>query len=168
LTLGFYENFPSQIHWIESFTSSLPRRQLQQKLIHLFNEINRKEFSFEEVANPTIPEGRIVFEFGLADSQGFGFIDSEEEKKASAFIAKEHLETLDLFCAIRYYNGNLKKTPLKFDYYLIRTVFSRNAFEIRVHHERGPRYISPEDLTLFVFKKINETSNKKILKKTNH
>jgi len=166
LTFGFYENFPSQIHWVESFTSSLPSRQLQQRVIQLFCEINQREFCFEEITNPTIPEGKIVFEFGLADAQGFSFIDSEEAKTATDFIAKTRLESLDVFCAIRYYKDHSKKKPLKFDYYLLRTVFSRNAFEIRVHHERGPRYISPEDLTLVIFNKINEGSEKKVLKKS--
>lgn len=166
MTIGFYENFPVQIHWVENFTSSLPTRQLQQKLIQLFCEINSREFCFEEITNPTIPEGKIVFEFGLADSRGFSFINSEETKKAIDLLAKIRIESLDAFCAIRYYKGIVKQTPLKFDYYLLRTIFSKNAFEIRVHHERGPRYISPEDLTLIIFNKINEISDRKILKKS--
>jgi hypothetical protein len=41
-------------------------------------------------------------------------------------------------------------------------------FEVQVFHERGPRYISPEDLTTFVYNKVNETTskNRKALKKT--
>lgn len=165
MTIGFYENFPAQIHWVESFNSSLPSRQLQQRLIQLFCEINRREFCFEEITNPTIPEGKIVFEFGLAEAQGFNFIDREETKKAIDLLVKTRLESLDVFCAIRYYKGILKKTPLKFDYYMLRTTFSKNAFEIRVHHERGPRYISPEELTVIIFNKINEVSDKKVLKR---
>lgn len=168
MTLGFYENFPSNIHMIESFNSTLSSKQLQQRLIQAFYEINRKEFSFEEVANPTIPECKVIFDFGLADAESFNYMDEEEVKKALNLLAKEHLHTMDFFCAIRYYKGNAeKKTALKFDYYLLRTVYSRNAFEIQVFHERGPRYISPEDLALFIFNKINEASNRKILKKSN-
>ncbi len=75
---------------------------------------------------------------------------------------------MDFFCAIRYYKGNAeKKTALKFDYYLLRTVYSRDAFEIQVFHERGPRYISPEDLALFIFNKTNEAAKRKVLKKSN-
>ncbi len=165
MTIGIYENFPAQIHWVESFNSSLPSRQLQQRLIQLFCEINRREFCFEEITNPTIPEGKIVFEFGLADAQGFSFIDRDETKKAIELLVKTRFECLDVFCAIRYYKGIVKKTPLKFDYYMLRTTFSKNAFEIRVHHERGPRYISPEELTVIIFNKINEVSDKKVLKR---
>jgi hypothetical protein len=73
---------------------------------------------------------------------------------------------MDLFCAVRYYKEKTeKRTPLKFDYYIMRAVFGKNAVEVRVFHERGPRYISPEDIVTFLAKKINKTSTKKILKK---
>jgi hypothetical protein len=166
LTLGFYENFPSQIHWVERFASSIPCKQLQQKLIQFFYEINQKELSFEEVTNPTIPDCKVIFEFGLADSESFNFVDNEEQKKALDLIGKEHLHTIDFFCGIRYYKGKTeKKAPLKFDYYLLRTIYNKNNFEVNVHYERGPRYISPQDLTQLIFKKINENSTKKVLKK---
>ena len=168
MTLGFYKNFPTNIHRIDSFNTTLSSRLLQQKLIQIFFEINRKEFSFEEVASPTIPQGEVIFEFGLAELGNFNYIDEEEAKKTLTFLAKERLQSLDFFCSIRYYKRNgEKKTPLKFDYYMLRTIFSRDKLEVQVFHERGPRYISPEELTAFIFTKINESSNRKILKKTN-
>ena len=165
MTLGFYENFPLNIHMVESFNSTLSSKQLQQRLIQVLYEINRKEFSFEEAANPTIPECKLIFEFGLADAEGFNYIDEEEVKKVRNLLGKENLRTMDFFCAIRYYKGE-KKSALKFDYYLLRTVYNRDILEIQVFHKKGPRYISPEDLTLFIFNKTNEASNRKILKKT--
>jgi len=166
LPLGFYENFPVNIHRVDNFNSTVSIKQLQQKLIQIFYEVNCKEFSFEEVANPTIPEGKLIFEFGLAESEGFNYIDAEEVKKTLKVLAKERLDSMDFFCSIRYYKGNGdKKTPLKFDYYMMRTIFSKNALEVQVFHERGPRYISPEELTAFMFNKTNESSNRKILKK---
>ncbi len=67
---------------MQSFTSTVPSRQLQEKLIQALYEVNKKEFSFEEVGNPTIPGCRIIFEFGLADADCFNYIDEEEVKKA--------------------------------------------------------------------------------------
>ena len=167
MTLGFCENFPSSIHMVETFSSALSSKLLQQKLIQVFCEANKKEFNFEEVANPTIPEGRVIFEFGLADAAAFYYIDEEETKKALDLLVKEHLHTMDFFCAIRYYKGKSeKKTPLKFDYYLIRTIYGKNKLEIQIHHERGPRYISPQDLANFIFDKVNGDSNRKVLKRT--
>jgi hypothetical protein len=149
-----------------SFNSALPSEQLQRRLIRAFYEINRKEFSFEEAAYPTIPGCRIIFEFGLADAESFNYVDEEEVRKALSLLEKERLDTMDFFCAIRYYKGKAEeRRALKFDYYLIRTVYNRDIFEIQVHHKKGLGYLSPEDLTSFIFNKINEASNKKILRK---
>jgi len=164
--LGIYEQFPLGLHSVESFNSKLPTKQLQQRLIRLFHAINNKEFTFEEIANPAIPNGIIIFEFGIADNEGFNYINDEEAKKALDLVIKENLRSLDFFCAIRYYRKDLtKKSPLKFDYYLLRTIFAKESFEIQVHHERGPRHISPAELTQFIGKKANEGSRNIILKK---
>jgi hypothetical protein len=163
--LGRYENFPEGVHRIEFFTLALPSKKLQQKLIHVLSEINRKTFSFEEIANPTVPECTIIFEIGIADAKSFNYIDEEETKKALNALKKEPFQILDFFCAVRYYKTKTeKKTPLKFDYYMIRFAFSKDTMEIRVFHERGPRYISPEDITTYLVKEINEVSARKILK----
>jgi hypothetical protein len=164
--LGLYENFPENIHRIESFTPSLSSKKLQQRIIQVLNEINRKTFSFEEIAHPSVPECTIIFEIGIADENSFNYIDEEETKRVLNALKKEPFQVMDLFCAVRYYRVKTeKKTPLKFDYYMMRAVFGKNAVEVRVFHERGPRYISPEDIVTFLAKKINKTSTKKILKK---
>jgi hypothetical protein len=166
LTLGLYKNFPANIHLDETYSSTLTSKQLQQNLIQALGSINRKEFSFEEVANPTIPGGKVIFEFGLADATSFNYIDAEEVGKALSWLVKARLAAIDFFCAIRYYKHDAeKKKPLKFDYFMFRTVFSKGTFGIQVFHERGPMYLSPEDLTLFIVSKINESANKKVLKK---
>lgn len=166
LNLGYYENFPKNIHTYETFNTNISSKKLQQNLIQLLHDINRKELSFEEIANPTIPKATVIFEFGLAEDGNFNFIDEKELEKTLKSLAKERLGIMDFFCAIRYYreNGD-KKTALKFDYYLIRTVFGKNILEIQVFHERGPRYISPQDLVDFLQSKINWDRSKRLLKK---
>jgi hypothetical protein len=164
--LGSYDNFPENIHLTESYTTLLSTRRLQQRLIQVLRETNRKTFSFSEIAHPFTPECTTIFEIGLAESKNFSYIDEEETKRALNALKKRTFRLIDLFCAVRYYKGNgEKKTPLKFDYYLVRTVFGENAMEIQVFHERGPRYISPEDIVTFLVNRINEASARKILKK---
>jgi hypothetical protein len=164
--LGYYENFPKNIHTYETFSTTISSKKLQQNLIQLLHDINRKELSFEEIANPTIPKATVIFEFGLAEDGNFNFIDDKELEKALMYLAKERLGIMDFFCAIRYYRENgEKKTALKFDYYLLRTVFGKNILEIQVFHERGPRYISPQDLVDFLQSKINWDRSKRLLKK---
>ena len=163
--LGYYENFPESIHRNVSYKSNLSSNKLQQKLIKVFSEVNHKTFSFEEVANPTVPECIIIFEVGLADAKSFNYIDEEETKKTLYALKNEPFPVMDFFCVIRYYKSKAeKKTPLRFDYYMLRMLFTKDEVAIQVFHERGPRYISPDDIITFVVEAINRTSKKTILK----
>jgi hypothetical protein len=162
--LGFYDNFPVNIHRKEKFTTKHSSRALQQKLVQVFREINSKTFSFDEIVQSTLPESIIIFEMGLAEGNSFNYIDRKETKKVSSALRKDALRTIDLFCAIRYYKKTAeKKTPLRFDYYMIRMAFNGNTVEIQVFHERGPRYLSPEDVISFLVKETNKTSERKTL-----
>ena len=167
--LGFYENFPANIHLVANFTSAMSNRQLQQRLIQVLYEANRKKFSFGEVAHPAVSDCTIIFEFGIAEATGFNYIDEEEKKKMLNATREKPFRSMDFFCAVRYYKSNqTKKTPLKFDYYMARIIFSEeNSLELQIFHERGPRYISPEDLVAFVVNRVNEASSRKTLKRIN-
>lgn len=164
--LGFYENFPVNIHRIETFTTYLSNRRLQQKLIEVLYDTNRREFCFEEITCPTVPECTIIFEAGLADAESFNYIDKDETRKVITALKKASLQTLDFFFVVRYYKGKTEnKSPLKFDYYFLRVVFSRNNLEMQVFHERGPRYISPEDIVTFLVNELNKKASRKTLKR---
>jgi hypothetical protein len=164
--LGFYENFPQNIHRIENFTSSLSSKKLQERMIQVIHEINRRTFSFEEITHPTVPECTVIFEVGIADAESFNYMDEQETKKVLNALKKKPFQLIDFFCAVRYYKDKAgKKNPLKFDYYMIRTVFGENAMETRVFHERGPIYISPEEIVAFLVNKLNEASARRVLKR---
>ena len=165
MTLGHFQNFPTNLHQIETFTTTLSTRRLQQMLLQVLQQANCKEFSFEEVTNPTIPSGRVIFEFGIAEDEGFNFIDEAEFRKATDFVAKTHVATMDFFCSIRYYKlEGEKKLPLKFDYFMFKFTFAGGTLEVSVFHERGPRYISPEELVAFIFNNVNHSSkHRKVL-----
>lgn len=165
--LGLYENFPQNIHRTETFTSPLSRRKLQQKITQVFQEVNRKNLSFEEVGNPTIPNGTVIFEFGIADAEDFCYLNQEEAQRLQTALDVAPLQVMDWFCAIRYYkNTQEKKAPLKFDYYMLRMGFGeKGVMEVLVFHEKGPRYISPEDLVAFMERKVNQGASRKLLKR---
>ena len=168
MALGYYDNFPPNIHHVQSYISAVSTRHLQQRMIQLFGELNQMEFRFEEVSIPTVPDGTIIFEFGLAEVGSFNFIDEAEIKKALNFLAKGHVQSLDFFCSLRYYKGlGEERTALKFDYYMLRAVFGKGKVELQVFHERGPRYLSPDDLITFLFRKVNKSSTRKVLKESN-
>jgi hypothetical protein len=165
--IAFYENFPEQqIHENESFTYTLPRGRLQEKLIKVLASINRKTFTFEDFGNPTIPGCTVILEVGIADSNSFTFIDDNEAKRVLVALKTEPFKVMDFFCAIRYYKDYaLHRKPLKFDYYLTRLAFEKRLLEVYVFHERGPRYVAPKDLVAFLLKNINEASDRKILRR---
>lgn len=165
--LAFYDRFPElSIHQKDLFMSTLTNKKFQQKLMQLFCNINSKTFTFEEIANPTVPDCAVIFEFGIADANNFSFIDEEETKKVLAVLDKKAFRVMDFFCVIRYYKDyESKKKPLRFDYYMVRFVFpEEKMLEIQIFHERGPRYIPPEALVTFLLNSINGSSGRRILK----
>lgn len=162
---GFYKNFPENIHKRVRFTVSSSNKRLQQTLIQIFRAINCKTFNLEDITLPSIPQCKVIFEFGIAETTTFNYIDMEEADRILKIIGKKPLQIMDLFCAIRYYKiRNEQKIPLKFDYYMIRFIFNKNLMEIQVFHERGPRYISPEDIINCIMDEIKKNFSKRILK----
>ena len=167
--LGIYENFPENIHVTESFTSTLTNQKLQQKLVRTLREVNRKPFSFEEIGHPAMRDCSVIFEVGIADGTSFNYVDDEEAKSVLNVLKKQTFRVMDFFIAVRYYKGDgqqQKKKPLRFDYYMIRFVFSgNNSVELQVFHERGPRYTSPDDIVEFIGRGVNGPFTRKILRK---
>lgn len=167
MTLGTYDTFPENIHHLDHYQSFVSKRQLQKTLLQFLGEINRKELAFEQISIPTIPDGIVIFEFGLAEGAGFNYLSNEEVNRALEFLDQEDVDTIDFFCSIRYYKDTgAKRVALKFDYYMLRAVFAKGSLELRVFHEHGPRYLSPEDVTSFLVKGVNSESNKKIIRES--
>jgi len=133
-------------------------------LIQTLQKINKKKFISEDVAIPSLFQCTVIFEFGIAEANSFNYLDEEETNKVLKAIRRKPLQIMDFFCAVRYYKiQNEKKTSLKFDYYMMRFIFNKDLMEIQVFHEKGPRYVSPEDITKFVADRINKASTKKVL-----
>lgn len=163
--LGVYEQFPLNVHKIKTFATSIPTKKLQQTLMRTLYKINNEDFKLEDIALPSLPQCKVILEFGIAEANSFNYLDEEETNKGLKAIRKKPFPVLDFFCALRYYKiNNERKTSLKFDYYMIRLIFNKNLMEMQVFHEKGPRYASPEDIANFITDKTNETFSKKALK----
>jgi len=162
--LGVYVNFPENAHKTATFTIAIKNKQLQQILIRFLKETNNKAYKLEEITIPTIPECSVIFECGIAETNNFIYLDDEETNKILNIAKKTPFKIMDFYYVLKYYRmQNYKKTPLKFDYYMIRTIFDKNL-RLQVFHERGPRYVSPEDLIHFIADGTNKMSSKKILR----
>ncbi|MEM2117673.1 MAG: hypothetical protein QW386_01470 [Candidatus Bathyarchaeia archaeon] len=163
--LGLYENFPKNIHKTAHFTVLVSSKRFQQTLIRTLHEINGETFNLEEIADPSVPQCKVVFDWGIAEANNFNYLDEEEKSKVLKSVWKKPCRIMDYFCAIRYYKmQNEKKTPLKFDYYMFRFISNKNLLEIQVFHERGLRYTTPEDIINLIVNKINQASPRKMLK----
>lgn len=163
--LGFYKNFPQQVHKITHFSTSVSNKKLQQALVQTFHKINGQTFKLNEITNPSIPQCNAVLEFGIAEEESFNYLDLEETNKVLETIRKKPLQIMDLFCAIRYYKMKGESiSPLKFDYYMLRLIFDENFMEMQIFHERGPRHVLPEEISNLIVKKVNESFTKKFLK----
>lgn len=167
--LGVYEDFPQNVHKKARFATSISSRRLQQTLLQLLQKLNKEEFNLEDVASPSVARCSALFEFGIAENDSFTFLDEEETRRVLAIIKKTPLQIMDFLCAIRYYvKEEEKKTPLKFDYYMLRLAFGEKKVEMRLFHERGPRHISPGELVEFVVSNINKAFSKRMLKPFRH
>ena len=163
--LGYYKGFPENPQKVAFFTFSTSNKKLQQALIQALHEINGKAFSLQDIFDPSIPHCTVIFEFGIAETNTFNYLDKEENQKILKFLKKKPFQIMDFYCAVRYYKlRNDKKTPLKFDYYMVRFLFENKLLETRIFHERGPEHATPEDLINFLIMKINGKFSRKIVK----
>jgi hypothetical protein len=162
---GFYEAFPRNMHKIVHFVTPISSRRLQQTLIQLLHELNKTTLRLEDVGTPSMTDSVALFEFGVAEDNGFNYLNDEETAKALKIIQRTPPRILDFLCAVRYYRilDEIRK-PLKFDYYMLRFTFNPKFLELQLFHERGPMHILPEEFVEFIIKKINEIFRGRVLK----
>jgi hypothetical protein len=163
--LGFYANFPQNIHKAETFSTSISTKKLEQVLVETLYRLNSETFSLEEVAAPSIPDCKVIFEVGVAEGNDFNYLDSEERERLLSALNKKLFQVMDFLCVIRYNRMQEKrKTRTRFDYYMLRLMFGENLTEIQVSHERGIRHTSPDDIVKLVLNRVNAAFSKRVLR----
>ena len=164
--LGRYENFPQVIHGTAGFTFLSSTQQLQQAILEVLHQFNHEVYSVKDFSPFLTSDCRVSFEFGIAEDMTFNYLDREELERFQKQIETKPLRVIDIFSVIRYHTMNAKgkRTPLKFDYNMLRFTFSRRTMELLVSHERGNQRISLEDFIAFLANKINEKLEKEAQK----
>ncbi|MEM2465858.1 MAG: hypothetical protein QXZ47_00950 [Candidatus Bathyarchaeia archaeon] len=163
--LGFYKNFPINVQKVIHFTTAVSNKALQEALVRCLEKLNSENLHLQDVTDPSTYDCIVAFEFGIADSDTFNYLDSEEVQKVLGEIRRSSLQIMDFFCAIRYYREHDgKRSPLKFDYYMLRLIFNRGLVEALIFHERGPRHTPPEDIVNLIIERINKLYSRKVLK----
>ncbi|MEM3612458.1 MAG: hypothetical protein QXH40_07020 [Candidatus Bathyarchaeia archaeon] len=163
--LGFYENFPVNVQKVMRFTTAISNKTLQRVLVQCLEKLNNENLRLQDVTSPSTSDCIVAFEFGIADGDTFNYLDSEEARKVLGEIRRSSLRIMDFFCAIRYYKEHDgKRSPLKFDYYMLRLIFNMGSLEALIFHERGPRHVPPEDLANLIIERVNKFYSRKVLK----
>jgi len=152
---GVYENFPEMHHGVVRFSHKNPTKELQKVLIQCLCQLNQQEEELD------IPESsrhnvNIKMDFGIADGLTFNYLNKEVLQHCQAISSQQTFPALDFLCIIRYYAKEKgKRSPLRFDYHMLRFLFRESEVELQVFHEKGTRRLSTEDLVTFLAEKIN-------------
>ncbi len=159
MTLGFYENFPENIHHIALFATPASNRRAQQALLETFKRLNTDRFILETVSNPSTPNCTTEFEFGMAEGGSFIYLDAEETERILKALSKQPFRVMDFMCVACYrrMEGN-RKIPMRFDYFMLRFAFEEHQVEMQVFHQKGPRHMAPEDLVKLITSRVNGAS----------
>jgi hypothetical protein len=154
---GEYENFPKNIQGIALFEYHEAIKNVQKAILFTFYKINQEIYKLSDVASYLDQNCEVGFEFGVAESSNFIFLDKKELERCVKFLSEKDFGSLDFLFIVRYYRIKVdsKKVPLKFDFQIIRFIFKRDFLELQIHHEKGPQHIPIDDLTKFMAKKIN-------------
>jgi len=154
---GLYQNFPETIHGFASFSFISSSSELQRSILLALHKLNLKKLYKNSVYSYIPLNSEILFEFGIAEDNIFSYLDDTMLSFALKKVSEESCSRLDFICVIRYYRVTPKKrTPLRFDYYLLRLDFQKKNFEARIFHEKGTRRVSTEDLIIIIAETINE------------
>ncbi len=159
--LGVYEDFPESYHSLARFSYGSSSENLQKALVGVLYRLNLGKTCLRP-RRPYRPKVRAFLEFGIADGVTFGFIDRETWALYRKSVRRQSMTTLDLLCIARYYVAEAKqRRPLRFDYYLLRFLFSKTQVELRVFHEKGTQRISADNLIAVLVKKVNREMYRK-------
>ena len=161
--VGVYEDFPETYHSVARFSHRMPTGELQRVLIqslYLLNQSGRGVDLLEFAQDKIL----VSLELGIAEGLTFNYIDRETLVDYQKRLRDQWLPTLDFLCVVRYYVvERTKQVPLRFDYYMLRFLFSDVEMEMRVFHEKGTRRLSTEDLVNLLIARINQGVAKKKL-----
>jgi hypothetical protein len=155
--LGYYENFPENVHYIASFGYQDVAKNIQQAILCAFHRLNNLTFDLGAVMPYLKQKCEVSFEFGVAEGFDFNFLDQKELDQCLKNVAENELQILDFFFVVRYHliREKGKRVPLRFDYHVLRFTFQKDGLELQIRHEKGTQRVPLDELTDFIIKQIN-------------
>ncbi len=162
--LGIFEGFPERIHRMVLLQNSVTDKKLQSALASTLTKLNKSKLDFPDLSMENDLHSETICEFGIGEGNDFTYLDAEEIEKLKNLIATKPLRVMDLLLVLRYYKVDIqKRSPLRFDYYMLRLVFEAGTVEVRVFHQKGPMRVSPKNVVDLVVEQTNRLASKKML-----
>ena len=156
--LGCYDEFPANTSRFAQFTYSDSFQTLQAAIIQALHELNQQAINLATITAASPPNCFVNFEFGVADSDAFCFLDQKELNRLKGALKAQALSILDVFCGARYHikKEKGKKQSLQFDYSVLRFMFEKPNVDLSAHYIRGNQRIPRKDFVLYLKKQIDK------------
>jgi hypothetical protein len=164
LWLGTLERFPTIYHARASWLYDINTETLQKAIFAGLRSLAREKKSLEiTVADvPGYQSGRVVFKFGVGNKDGFDILDEKEIERVTQRIEeKGTFRTLDLVFHLHYSVDDGKRHKVHQDQYLARLTFQPGRVELLLHHLKGVRRITPDELVRILLSATNHELGQK-------
>ena len=156
--LGCYDEFPASASRFAQFTYSDSLQTLQAAIIQTFHVLNQQTIDLSIITAASSPNCFVNFEFGVADSDAFCFLDKKELNRLERALRAQAFSILDVFCGARYHikKGTGRKQSLQFDYSVLRFMFEKPNIDLSAHYIRGNQRIPRKDFVLYLKSQIDK------------
>ena len=156
--LGALERFPTVYHARASWLYEINTDNLQKAVLAGLQALSREKRPLAvTIADlPGYRPGEISFKFGVGNKDGFDILNDNEAKRVILRIEeKGSFRTLDLITHVHYSIDESKKHKVHQDQYMARLTFQQGRVEILVHHLKGVRRVSPDELVRLLLSATN-------------
>jgi hypothetical protein len=156
--LGRYDEFPGGASRLAQFAYSSPAQALQAAIIRALHALNQQTVNLATLTAASPPNCFVNFEFGVADSDAFCFIDQKELSRLEKTLKTQPMTILDVFCGTRYHikKDTGEKKSLQFDYSVLRFTFENGIVDLSLHFIRGNQRIPRKDFILYLKSQIDK------------
>ena len=156
--LGQYDEFPEGAARFAQFGHSGSVQALQTAIVRALHALNQQTIDLPTLTAASPPNCFVNFEFGIADSDAFCFIDQKEVVRFERMLRTQPIAILDVFCGARYHiKKDIGKTKsLQFDYSVLRFAFEGGVVDLFLHFIRGNQRIPRKDFILYLKNQIDK------------
>ena len=163
--LGTLENFPTIYHARASWLYDVNPESLQKAILASLQSLTLKKSPVEiSVADlPGYKSGEVTFKVGVGNREGFDILDDREAKRLIQRIEERGtFRALDLFFQLHYSIDDGRRHKVHQDQYMVRLAFQHGRVELLLHHLKGVRRVSPDEMVrLFLSVTNHELSRQK-------